>query len=147
MKKIIFTLLLIGIVSTIHAQKMNFDFSNSSGRKYNSETFSEQLEKEYNASFKVKIILLLTSSKNDSTYLRQEKILTKIDAERFQIIYVVACKNEELTDRYYTSRETAKKLMGETDSFRVYIVDAVGKLKYKSDRVISQNKIKELVNE
>lgn len=147
MKKIIFTLILLSIVSTINAQKMNFDFFDASGKKYNSETFSEQLGKEYKTNFNEQIILLLTPNKNDTTYLRQEKILTKIDAEELQIIYVVACKNEELTDGYYTSRETAKKLMGESDNFRVYIVDSEGKLKYKSDRVVSQKRIEELVNE
>lgn len=140
-------MIFISIVSTINAQKMNFDFFDASGRKYNSESFNEQFEKEYNANFNGQIILLLTANKNDTTYLRQEKILTKIDAEEFQLIYVVACKNEELTDGYYTSRETAENLMGVSDNFRIYLVDSEGKLKYKSDGVISQKRIKELVNE
>jgi len=143
------TLSLIFILCTFtlitYSQSLNFEFYNSASKKYNTASFSEQLEKEYDAKFNERIVLLETPKLSDSLYLLQNKILDKLDAESLQLIYITACLEQENGSGYHTSIKTAKEIMGTSNKFRIRLLDSTGNIILESDEVISQKIIEDLV--
>ncbi len=145
MKPYILILFLYSISLISYSQVLDFEFCNSENKKYNSTSLCSQLEKEYNTKFDEWIVLLETPELSDSLYLLQNKILDKLDAESLQLIYITACLMQEKNDRYHTSMETAKEIMGNSNKFKVRILDSSGKIIFESYEVIPRKRIEELV--
>ena len=125
------SLILIFSISSF-AQILNFDFFNSKGKQYSIMTLNEQLEKEYNAEFDEKIILLETVSLTDSIYKSQKRLLDVLNADSLQLIYITACLTKEYKDGYHTTIEKAKELMEENPNYRIRIIGSQANVLFES---------------
>jgi len=127
------------------AQILEFKFYNSNEKEYTTTTFNKQLETEYKSDFSERIILLETTSLNDSLYLKQKNILTSLDTETHQLIFITACSTEKFIHGYHTSIKVAKDIIGTNPKFRIRILNTRADIIFESHNVISVRKIKEIL--
>lgn len=120
---------------------MNMDFYNSNGKKYNTKTFNEQLEKEYNAKFNYYMIIVVTPSLIDLQFRKQNSIFNEFNAENPKMIFITSCKSQERIGGYYTSTRIASVWLKNPDKCSFFVLDPTSKIILESDKIVTKENI------
>jgi hypothetical protein len=121
--------------------KTEFAFYDAYGALYNSSTAGLNVKKEFNLESKPKLVVIATSSKYNPKFIEQMNILSKVNAEEMNYMYIIANSEEEDRSGYYFRKaEAANFLSG--DSFKIAIYDENGEAIKKSDHIIRSNDLK-----
>ena len=123
----------------------DIQITDSHGKAYELSNVSVQLKKQY-ALEKIPIMLvLLTNELDDSRYVEQLSVLSTVNAEIYQYIYVVGCTTDRDKSGYSISRENAADMLS-SNEFQIRIYDGYGKLVYSSENVLSEQELKMHLN-
>jgi len=131
--------ILIGCAST--NELTEFTFYDSHGNEYNSLTAPSNLKKEFNIDVKPRMVVIATSSKSNTKYKEQIDIISKVNAEEMQYLYVVASSKEEDHSGYYVEKMNSERILV-GDDFKVIVYDEIGQIVIKSTNVIGVVELK-----
>jgi hypothetical protein len=142
MLRLILTTILAALVLSCSGHRPNgFEIIDSYGEVYTSNHISNRLGKEYGLEKNPKMLLLLTDSLDRTTFGDQLNILSRVNAETYQYIYVIGCSTDRDESGYSLSSEDAAAMLSE-NQFQIRIYDEFGKITYSSTRVLSELEIK-----
>ena len=143
-----FKCILISLLATqsLMAQQWKFNFFDAKEDKYNSKSLASDIQKIYHLSAQnVHMFILLTPSLNDSIYVQQSKTIDSLDAEKSQLITVVACTSNEYRNGYHTDKKTARRLANKHSQVRMAVLDRNGSLLYTARKVINAERLKQIL--
>jgi hypothetical protein len=99
------------------------------------------LPKETSATTDGPIVLLETPALDNPDFLKQSESLKKVDGERLQARYVVACPLEPYRDGYHTTTAQASLLRGSLKAFRITLLAPFGKLISRTVGVLGPDEV------
>ena len=117
-----------------------FSFYDSHGVLYRSNSAGSDVKNEYQLERNPKIILLATLSTREIKYQEQISVIQKLDAEKYQYMFVLANAEEEDRSGYYASKSVASELLNGS-SFKIIIYGEHGELLRESSQVIREEKL------
>lgn len=125
-------------------QFSNIYFHDSYKTSYELKTAPHILQKEYNLENPPKLILLATSKNELELFKLQLNEIYQIDAEEINYIYIIANAEKEYKGQYYTSMNTAKRILS-GKMFKIIIFNEQGKIIKNSDQVLYKEKLKKIL--
>jgi hypothetical protein len=135
----VFFVLLTGCANNVTSESIGF--YDAYGKQYQSIFAPSDIRNEFGLSREPRIVIIATSTTANEKYLKQLSIVSRVDAEEFEYLYVVANTEEEDRSGYYVSvSESINILDGE--SFRVIVLDEKGEVLEKTSHVLSDNELK-----
>jgi hypothetical protein len=87
------------------------------------------------------IVLLETPALDNPDFRKQSESLKKVDGERLQARYVVACPLEPYRDGYHTTTAQASLLRGSLKGFRITLLAPFGKLISRTVGVLGPDEV------
>jgi hypothetical protein len=129
-------MLLPGIVL---AEAVDIEFQSSGSKKYHTTSLSDDLRRHYGIeSTDEKVLLVETPYLSSPQYEAQRDQLSIFGhkAEEYQIMFVVACQNEEYKHGYHTTIADARKLSNGQSLFRVRLMDSKGVVLNESNQPV-----------
>lgn len=128
--RIVVPALLLAFASAVVASTVvDVEFVASGGAKYRTSKLVSSLEANYGPNYtNAKVLLIETVSLGSESYTAQSKALNALGhkSEEYRVMFVVACTDTEYMSGYHTSRETAQKLMANSVTFRVRLLNQNG---------------------
>lgn len=112
----------------------------SGSKKFSVQSISGQLSKRYKTDFTIVTVVVVSTFKTD-LYEQQWNFLSKLDAEKWQLIYVSSLVNNNNNESgYKTISDVAIKLL-KSNEFRVLIYSPSGDVLVDSDIPITADNI------
>ena len=127
--------------SNVVAETIGLEFKSSSNRSYRTTSLLADLKKHYGIDFSVeKVLLIETPSLSSPQFETQRDQLSQFGhkAEKYQVMFVVACQSEELKHGYHTTIEEARKLSDGQLLFRVRLLDSKGVVLNESNHPVPE---------
>lgn len=121
-------------------------FYDSYGKDYKIKSASETIKEEYNLNKKPKLILIATSSKNQTQYNRQMNIIHDTDPEKMQYLYIVANSEEVDTSGYYIEKTAANDILS-GKNFRITLYNESGIPVKESNAVLNKDDLVKFLTE
>jgi hypothetical protein len=122
------------------AETIDIEFHSRHKGSYRTTNLSADIKKNYGIDIvDEKVLLIETPLLSSPQYKTQLDELNAFGhkAEQYQIMFVVACQNEEPSGGYYTTTEEARRLSKGEPIFRVRLLDAKGVVMNISDHPIT----------
>ena len=143
MNRVIFILTVLFFVFSCAStkNKQDFEISNSHGQIYSSKNIFDDLKKEYSLERNPVMLILLTDKLDNNEYLIQKQILSRVNAETYEYIYVVGSALEIESSGYNIS-PTDTKYMLSKNSFMIHIYNRKGELSFTSTKAINESELK-----
>lgn len=121
--------LLVFFSGTVLGETIDIEFHSKNKGSYRTTSLSADIKKNYGIDLNNEKVLLI-----ETPLLSSPKYRSQLDelsifghkAEHYQIMYVVACQNEEPSGGYYTTTKEARRLSKGESIFRVRLLDATG---------------------
>ena len=129
MKFVWLLVLLVISPCKVLADIVDIEFHTRSNTTYRTTNLSADLKKNYGIKFDgEKVLLIETPHLSSPQYKVQREQLNRLghNTEEYQVMFVVACQNEESEGGYYTTIEEARKLANGISVFRVRLLDSKG---------------------
>ncbi len=136
---IVLLIVLSGCVST--SESAEFRFYDAHGEEYNSLTAPSNFKKEFNLDAQPKMVIVATSSSSNPEYKEQIDVISKVNAEEMEYLYVIANSEEEQSQGYYMTREDSANIL-EGTTFKIIVFDGLSKAIKESNQVIGINEFK-----
>jgi hypothetical protein len=111
------------------------------GEVYESSNISMQLRKQYALVENPVMVLLLANELDNDRFVEQLSVLSAVNAEVYQYIYVVGSTTDRDRSGYSISREDAADMLSSKE-FLIRIYDGYGNLAYSAERVLSEQELK-----
>ncbi|WP_111979601.1 hypothetical protein [Algibacillus agarilyticus] len=115
----------------------------SGSKKFSVQSISGQLSKRYKTDFTIATVVVVSTFKTD-LYDQQWNFLSKLDAEKWQLIYVSSLVHNNNESGYKTTSDVAIKLL-KSNEFSVLIYSPSGDVLVDSDIPITADNIKNLL--
>jgi len=139
-KFILLVLLLSGCT-----EKIDFKYFDSSGNLYTFRTISESFYKYYGIYYKPYVLLIETPDSKNKEFLGQIAVLSMLDTEFYNLIYITSNKKEVDKYGYHTKLNTARKLKGKYSGFRARLFDSDGNIIMSSKDRLSANSLQSAI--
>ena len=132
--------LLVIFSGKVLAETIDIEFHSKHKGSYRTTSLSADIKKNYGLDIADEKILLI-----ETPLLSSPKFKTQLNelsafghkAEHYQVMFVIACQNEEPTGGYYTTTEEARRLSKGEPIFRVRLLDAKGIVMNISDQPVT----------
>ena len=87
------------------------------------------------------MVIVATSSSSNPEYKEQIDVISKVNAEEMEYLYVIANSEEEQSQGYYMTREDSANIL-EGTTFKIIVFDGLSKAIKESNQVIGINEFK-----
>ncbi len=122
------------------AEIVDIEFQSVRHRDFRTTSLTADLNKHWGIGpDKAKVLLVETPYLSGPQYETQYDYLLKLEdkAEKYQVMMVVACQDEEFEAGFHTTIATAMNLSGGELVFRIRLLDSKGAVLKESDQPVS----------
>lgn len=143
MKILNYILLLILLAGC--SNRLDFEFYDAMERQYTVKTLEASFKQHYGHSYRPFVVLVETAEINNDRYRKQLGVLEKLDTEKINAIYVIACQSVAEKSGYHVKPDLAKKMMPKGE-FRIRVISPKGLLLKESQQDMSAEEIELLIS-
>lgn len=131
-------LVLIALIVACSSQDSvsSFEFSDSHGRTYQSESAAKDLSAQYSFPSPLKFVVVATDSLSSDEFLQQLSVLESMDSESIGFAYIIASTEPVEKYGYHTDSTTAQRLL-ESESFKVIGLGSGGDVRWIKNELTS----------
>ncbi|MGI0119781.1 hypothetical protein [Zooshikella sp. RANM57] len=134
------------LIFTANAYSVDFIFYDSDKRhQYSITKMAAQFTKLYGYEIKPYAIVV-AATKHSTKFKQQLKYLSKLDAEKWSLIYIQSLVTQGTDDNYHTDKNVAVQLL-QDNSFNVLIFSPSGVLLKESNHVLNDKEIINIVTQ